>query len=52
MVAIVTGANSGMGKATVAELADKGYEVIMLCRDSKRGTAAYEELKAKGLKET
>lgn len=46
MVAIVTGANSGMGKATVAELADKGYEVIMLCRDSKRGTAAYEELKA------
>lgn len=45
MVAIVTGANSGMGKATVAELADKGYEVIMLCRDSKRGTAAYEELK-------
>ena len=31
MRAIVTGANSGMGKATVAALADKGYEVIMLC---------------------
>ncbi len=35
MIAIVTGANSGMGKATVAALADKGYEIIMLCRDSK-----------------
>lgn len=28
MIAIVTGANSGMGKATVAALADKGYETI------------------------
>ena len=46
MIAIVTGANSGMGKATVAALADKGYETIMLCRDSKRGSAAYEELMA------
>lgn len=46
MRAIVTGANSGMGKATVAALADMGYEVIMLCRDSVRGTAAYEDLKS------
>ena len=45
MVAIVTGANSGMGKATVAALADKGYEVIMLCRDEMRGTAAFDSLK-------
>lgn len=44
MIAIVTGANSGMGKATVAALADKGYEVIMLCRDSLRGQAAYHSL--------
>lgn len=44
MTAIVTGANSGMGKATVAGLADKGYEVVMLCRDPKRGNAALEEL--------
>ncbi len=44
MLAIVTGANSGMGKATVAALADKGYEVIMLCRDAQRGSAAYEDL--------
>lgn len=45
MLAIVTGANSGMGKATVAAIADKGYEVVMLCRDEKRGTEAFEELK-------
>ena len=44
MNAIVTGANSGMGKATVAALADKGYEVVMLCRDEKRGMAAYDEI--------
>lgn len=44
MKAIVTGANSGMGKATVAALADKGYEVTMLCRDEKRGNDAYNEL--------
>ena len=43
MRAIVTGANSGMGKATVAALADKGYEVVMLCRDEKRGRRAYEK---------
>ena len=46
MIAIVTGANSGMGRATVAALADKGYEVIMLCRDKKRGQEAFDELKA------
>lgn len=44
MKAIVTGANSGMGKATVAALADKGYEVVMLCRDEKRGKVAYDEI--------
>lgn len=44
MLAIVTGANSGMGKATVAELSNRGYDVIMLCRDLKRGTDAYESL--------
>jgi len=42
--AIVTGANSGMGKATVAALSDLGMKVIMLCRDQARGTEAYNEL--------
>lgn len=42
--ALVTGANSGMGKATVAALADQGYQVIMLCRSRERGEAALREL--------
>lgn len=46
MLAIVTGANSGMGKATVSALADKGYEVIMLCRNEKRGMDAFTSLKS------
>jgi len=43
-VAIVTGGNSGMGKATVAALADRGYTVIMLCRNKERGETALQEL--------
>jgi retinol dehydrogenase 14 len=43
-IALVTGANSGMGKATVAALADQGYYVIMLCRSEERGRVALEEL--------
>ena len=43
-IAVVTGANSGMGKATVAALADQGYKVIMLCRSQERGQKAYEDL--------
>lgn len=43
-IALVTGANSGMGKATAAALADQGYQVVMLCRNKERGEAALEEL--------
>ena len=43
-IAIVTGGNSGMGKATVAALADQGYTVIMLCRNKKRGEEALQDL--------
>ncbi len=35
--ALVTGANSGMGLATVKALAEAGAHVIMLCRSSERG---------------
>ena len=31
-IVIVTGANSGMGMATVEALSDEGATVIMLCR--------------------
>jgi NAD(P)-dependent dehydrogenase (short-subunit alcohol dehydrogenase family) len=43
-IALVTGANSGMGKATVAALADKGMHVVMLCRSEKRGQIAFDDL--------
>ncbi len=43
-VAIVTGANSGMGIATVEALSDEGARVIMLCRSEKRGKEALERL--------
>jgi len=43
-VAIVTGGNSGMGKATVAALADLGYTVVMLCRNLERGKTALDGL--------
>lgn len=44
-IALVTGANSGMGKATAAALADQGFKVIMLCRNQARGETALQELK-------
>ncbi|MCR5632804.1 MAG: SDR family oxidoreductase [Eubacterium sp.] len=46
-VAIVTGANSGMGLATTAALSDLGARVIMLCRNEERGEKALSELMKK-----
>ena len=43
-IAIVTGANSGMGMATVEALSDQGATVIMLCRNEERGRAAVATL--------
>ncbi len=43
-IAIVTGANSGMGKATTLALMKKEYFVIMACRNKKRGLATAKEL--------
>lgn len=45
-VALVTGANAGMGRATAAALAGKGMHVVMLCRDQARGEAALAAVKA------
>ena len=44
--AIVTGANSGMGFATVEALSDMGATVLMLCRNEKRGRDAIDSLTA------
>ena len=46
-IAVVTGANSGMGMATVEALSDEGARVIMLCRSEKRGKEALEKLSEK-----
>lgn len=45
-VAIVTGANSGMGKATSVELARTGAAVVMLCRNRARGEEALNEVRS------
>src|ERR1044072_1503309 len=46
-VAMVTGANSGIGLVTARALADRGATVVMVCRDRKRGEAALTEIKAR-----
>ena len=43
-IAIVTGANSGMGMAAAEALSDKGATVIMLCRSEERGREAFARL--------
>jgi NAD(P)-dependent dehydrogenase (short-subunit alcohol dehydrogenase family) len=43
-VALVTGANSGMGKQTARELARMGAQVILACRSKQRGEAAANEI--------
>jgi NAD(P)-dependent dehydrogenase (short-subunit alcohol dehydrogenase family) len=44
-IAVVTGANSGLGLETAAGLAAKGATVVMACRDPARGTAALAEVR-------
>ncbi|HEX5938890.1 MAG TPA: oxidoreductase [Dehalococcoidia bacterium] len=45
-VAIVTGANSGLGLITARELARAGAKVVMACRDVTKGQAAVAEIEA------
>ncbi len=42
---LVTGANSGIGKAAAIQLAGLGARVIMACRSAERGARALEEVR-------
>jgi NAD(P)-dependent dehydrogenase (short-subunit alcohol dehydrogenase family) len=47
-VAVVTGANRGIGREVVRVLADGGYRVVLGSRDARRGEAAAAELGGTG----
>src|SRR6476646_4381857 len=48
-VAVVTGANRGLGLETARQLAKQGVYVIVTSRDAAKGQAVVEQLQAEGL---
>ena len=42
---IITGGNTGIGKATAILLAERGGRIILACRNTKKGEAAVAEIK-------
>jgi NAD(P)-dependent dehydrogenase (short-subunit alcohol dehydrogenase family) len=45
-IVIITGANSGIGKAAAVRFAEDGFHVIMACRDVARSEAARQQIMA------
>lgn len=43
---LITGANSGIGRTTALELAKKGFDILMLCRNLQTARAVRQELKS------
>lgn len=48
-VALVTGANRGLGRGLAEALARRDFSVLMVCRDDVAGRQAEEDLRAEGL---
>ena len=48
-VALVTGANRGIGRETARQLVERGYDVILSARDEAKAQAAAEEVGARPL---
>lgn len=48
-IAVVTGANRGIGYETCRQLARRGVEVILTSRDAQKGRAAAQVLRSEGL---
>ena len=46
-VAVVTGANSGLGYETALNLASEGADVVMACRNREKGERALGEVRGK-----
>ncbi|MCB9420284.1 MAG: SDR family NAD(P)-dependent oxidoreductase [Ardenticatenaceae bacterium] len=51
-IAIVTGANSGIGYETARVLAHQGATTILACRNEQKGKAAVEKIQSEGAKGT
>lgn len=47
-VAVVTGANTGIGRVTAMELARRGYEVVLACRNEERTKPVLDALAREG----
>jgi NAD(P)-dependent dehydrogenase (short-subunit alcohol dehydrogenase family) len=43
-ICLITGGNSGIGKATAIELAKKGAAIVLLCRNEDRGKKAIQDI--------
>jgi NAD(P)-dependent dehydrogenase (short-subunit alcohol dehydrogenase family) len=48
-VALITGANKGIGLEVARQLGEKGITVLLGCRDRDRGQAAVEQLRAQNI---
>lgn len=44
-IAVITGANTGIGKICALDLSRRGAKVVILCRSTERGEAAAEEIR-------